>query len=295
MKTVSKPYNLIYILSLLLLCSCATARRPSDEMAASELPPAVTLNNDAGRGNWLIVTLNLENGEELPVLLDTGAATFLDESLAPRLGKPIATAPANGAKHEAYCYPAPKLFLGNIQLRTGDTVRLRDFTRESSYAGRRVMGVLGIDCLKHYCIQLDFEAGKIRFLDPNHLEITTLGQAFPLTVSGDWQLPLLQNGGLVEGGGKYALIDSGYDADGTLNAEQFALALRKGELISINDQWARLPNCVWNGEKHTNLLIGRFDKDVIGLKFLARHLVTLNFPKRTMYLKQTRNTPLPKP
>jgi hypothetical protein len=29
----------------------------------------------------------------------------------------------------------------------------------------------------------------------------------------------------------------------------------------------------------------------MGLRFLARHLVTFNFPKRTMYLKQTRTGP----
>jgi hypothetical protein len=32
--------------------------------------------------------------------------------------------------------------------------------------------------------------------------------------------------------------------------------------------------------------------NVIGLRFLARHLVTLNFPKRTMYLKRTSPGPL---
>lgn len=34
---------------------------------------------------------------------------------------------------------------------TGDYVWTRDLKAESSYAGRPVMGVLGIDCLKHYC------------------------------------------------------------------------------------------------------------------------------------------------
>jgi hypothetical protein len=51
-----------------------------------------------------------------------------------------------------------------------------------------------------------------------------------------------------------------------------------------------LPECVWDGRYYTNL-----DVDVginaIGLRFLARHLVTFDFPNRTMYLKQTSTGP----
>src|SRR5207244_13623223 len=35
------------------------------------------------------------------------------------------------------------------------------------------------------------------------------------------------------------------------------------------------------------------DLGILGLRFLARHLVTFDFPKRTMYLKQTSIGPLP--
>ncbi|WP_150107513.1 hypothetical protein [Pedosphaera parvula] len=141
---------------------------------------------------------------------------------------------------------------------------------------------------------MDFDAGKIRFLDPNHLETASLGQAFPINFTNKWHQPLLQTGGLVEGIGKPTLIDSGYlVADGTLNPGQFAGVVRNGELITINGKpgWARLPNCVWNGETHSNLIIARADWNAIGLNFLARHLVTLNFPARTMYLKQIRAGP----
>jgi hypothetical protein len=184
--------------------------------------------------------------------------------------------------------------LGNVPLKTGTTVGVQDFTNESSAAGRRVMGVLGIDCLKHYCIQLDFEAGEIRFLDPNHLETGSLGQAFPLGFSKERQQPLLENCNLVRGNGKPTLIDSGYQgADGTLNAEQFSAAIRDGAVIPIENRpgWARLRGCLWHGETHTNLIIARADWNAIGLGFLARHLVTLNFPERRIYLKQTRVSP----
>ena len=283
MKTILKPRGLGIILGLILLCSCVKGNS-----VQQRLPADAMMNEDVGE-NWLFVTLRLEGGDELPFFIDTGAAsTFLDKSLAAKLGTPHA------GKYDAPRYPAPKLFLGNVQLKTGNTVGVQDFTNESSIAGRLVVGVLGIDCLKHYCIQLDFEAGKIRFLDPNHLEIASLGQAFPLNFSERWHQPLLENCNLVEGKGKPTLIDSGYLADGTLNAEQFAAAIRDGAVAPIKDMPGRalLRRCLWKGETYTNLVIARADWNAIGLDFLTRHLVTLDFPERKVYLKQTRIGPL---
>lgn len=283
MKTLWKFYS--FGILTLLLCSCATTAQPPDEKPGFQLPSEVTMNPDAGCGNYLFVTLYLEDGEKLPFFIDTGArSSYFDKSLVAKLGAPLAD------KYKSPRYPAPKLFLGGVPLKTGDTVGVYDFKNESDLAGQRVMGVLGIDCLKHYCIQLDFEAGKIRFLDPNHLETASLGQAFPLTFWGEGHQPCIQDCNLVEANGKPTLIDSGYaNADGTLNSAQFEAAIRDGSVIPNKNRPGRalLPRCVWHGEMHTNLIIARADWNAIGLLFLARHLVTLDFPERKIYFKQT--------
>ena len=50
---------------------------------------------------------------------------------------------------------------------------------------------------------------------------------------------------------------------------------------------ALFSQCIWEGQSYTNLIIGkRFD--LIGLRFLARHLVTFDFPRGLVYLKRTR-------
>jgi hypothetical protein len=50
---------------------------------------------------------------------------------------------------------------------------------------------------------------------------------------------------------------------------------------------------VWENGTYTNLIVGVEEQaNLLGLRFLARHLVTLDFPNKRLYLKQTRAGPL---
>jgi hypothetical protein len=242
------------------------------------------MNNDAGHGGRIIMTLRLEDGEELPFLVDTGSPlTLFDKSFEPKLGKRLGTMiinSLNGDKQQGQQggrYAAPKLYLGNTLLVTGRRIVTHDFGG-SSRTNSSVMGILGIDCLRHYCIQLDFQAGKIRFLDSHHINTAELGKAFPLALQGGY--PLIHHSSLT---GNYSnvLIDVGCNIDGLVN---------KGAIKGLAEL---LPECIWDGETYTNLIIAATDHaNVLGLNFLARHLVTLDFPKQTIYLKQTGIGPL---
>jgi hypothetical protein len=260
---------------------------------ASDLPADVTINKDAGRGNLLFVTLNLDDGKNLPFVVDTGAeGTLLDNSLELQLGRRLGTVKANhwGNISDAGMYAAPKLYLGTTPLMTGSRIFTLDFKQLSSQTIRPVMGILGMDCLKHYCIQLDFDAGKMRFLDPDHMDVAKLGKAFPLMSSVD--RPCIHHGSLIGGEGTNLLIDSGYRNDGALEPGIFQREVlehrlrAEGDAVNGNTGRVWFSKWAWNGETFTNLLIGA-DGNVIGLRFLARHLVTFDFPKRTMYLNQT--------
>ena len=300
MRTILKPRALGIFLSLLLFCSCATTPEPSAIIPASELPPDVTMNKAAGRGNWLFVTLRLESGEALLFFVDTGmSVTLLDKSLEPKLGKRLGTGRVMhvDGTSEAGIYAAPRLYLGSTPLMTGSNILAGDLEQPSALSGRPIMGVLGMDCLRHYCIQLDFEAGKTRFLDPDPVDAAQLGKAFPLTFL--WGCPFIHHSGLIGGEVTNLLIDTGENQDGALNSVLFRREVRGRTLRVDGDtvhgrkpEHAWLPECVWNGETYRNLIVGNHDLNVLGLRFLARHLVTLDFPKGTMYLKQTSIGPL---
>lgn len=283
MKTTLKVCALGTILSLLFLCSCATRPHSSTIVAATELPADTAINVYAGRGGHLNVSLRMEDGQEMLFMVDTGSPiTLLDKSLETKLGKRRDTKNISfpgGSWEKAGLYAAPKLYLGNTRLMTGNFVAVHDFNAHSSGTNSSVMGILGMDCLRHYCVQLDFEAEKIRFLNSDQMTNTELGRAFPITFFRDCY-PHVQHANFV-GNNTNLLIDVGCNVDAMVDT---------GVIHGIA---LFFPEQDWGGEIYTNLVVGAVGHaNALGLRFLARHLVTFNFPKSTMYLKQRSVGPL---
>jgi hypothetical protein len=148
---------------------------------------------------------------------------------------------------------------------------------------RPLVGILGMDCLRHYCIQLDFADNKMRFLDPDALKVEDLGQTFPLT---QFRGCFMTHDNLVGATGAKMLVDTGCNFDGVLTPKLFQRWTNQISTALFPDE-ARFPNAVFGGVAYTNLYLnGDGGENLLGLAFLARNLVTLNFPKRTMYLQR---------
>ena len=280
------------ILSLLFLCSCAT-----EHSVSQSLPAYVNLNHGAGRGDEILVTLHMENGPDMLFLLDTGATSILlDKSLEPKLGMcfwSMHTKPWYGMQHHKL-YRAPKLYLGDTELQTSGWVFTDDLTTfsnamaQSAHTNRPIMGILGMSCLKHYCLQLDFATGKLHFLDAAHADKQQWGKAFALK---NFAGCFVVQDNFLGAKGQNTLIDTGCNFDGWLTPKLFqqwtnqTRFLAKGETLG--------PGAVLGGVSYPHVsLNGDGVFNGMGLYFLARHLVTLDFPHRTMYLKQTSADPL---
>ena len=276
---------------LLFLSSCATR----DSVQAGR-PANLKMNQHAGRGDLLYVMLRLEDGEDLPFVVDTGSpTTFFDTSLKPKLGKCLGSMPAwnFGTKREAEIYVSPKLYLGNTPLMmTGSNILTCDFQKESSVSGSDfpTMGILGMDVLEHYCVQLDFKAREVRFLDPGDLSVIGLGKPMQLDIPVDDSRAYIKFPSLLGGESNKLLVDTGFQMDGASNHERYDLIVQEQKLKIVSG-CALFPHCDWNGVAYTNLIILK-GEGLIGLRFLARHLVTFDFPHRTMYLAQRSIGPL---
>ena len=190
-------------------------------------------------------------------------------------------------KYSAGAYATPRLCLGSTPLPTGSRCYTLDMAHFSP-EGRPAMGILGMDCMHHYCVQFDFEAGEVRFLERSALIASELGKALPLTFTRDGR-PHLPKGSLF--GQEAALIDTGADFDGALRPKLFRCAMREHGAQPEGDKYARLSKCVWEDNSYMELRVAK-GGNALGLGFLARHLVTFDFPRRTLYLRRTTSGPL---
>jgi hypothetical protein len=278
----------LYYLAFSVLCSCSSmhpreVQRPAD----------LNMNKGAGRGDELLATVHLEDGQELLMIVDTGAPySLIDESLKPILGKPVGkfTTGSCYGKANFQIYKAPKLYLGSTQLRTWHQIattpilkQLSDDMNRMMNTNRPIRGVLGMDCLRYYCLQLDFEAGRVRFLDPKHPNPEAWGEAFPMRcVHGSYFVP----GNLAGTKEGDTMIDTGCNFDGFMTAK--LLRQWTGQMHSPLNGEAHSPDAVFAGHDYSDIhLTENDDGNGIGLSFLARHLVTIDFPQRRFYLKRT--------
>ena len=284
--------RLIY---LLLLCLFANTPRATAQVA---LPAEQTLTPGAGKGGFIYLNLRVNGHKDALFVLDTGASfTLLDNSLAAEsgasLGKKAATDGTTGQKKELQYYRAPELFLGETRLLTDPVVFATDMTLVRRNTGRLVMGILGMDCLQNYCLQLDFDTGKLRFLEPDIPANTNSGMAFALKMTGG--MPAIGEN-LLGVPDFDTVIDTGDTGAGRFQAALWqqapgvsSIMVTNGPAVSISgvhaDVMGRFTNCVLRGEVYDLILEDGF-VNAVGLKFLAYHEVTLDFPRMKLYLKR---------
>jgi hypothetical protein len=257
------------------------------------LPAETSFTEEAGRGGFLRIKVHLETGEELETIVDTGArVSIFKSSWVPRLGKPAGTVILDNGNTRLTnkAYTAPKLFLGDTRLLTGPVC----FTRAKAEDQSDEDLLLGLDVLRNYCFQLDFDARKIRFLDPQSAD-TGRGDAFRLSFSRDGHLVVHKKFLDV----RNCHVDTGAPFDGVIAESGFERALRNQhvfpsahKLNGMRSQVASFPEAVFGRNRYSDLFIVQepgwsYPPGIVGLNFLARHLVTFNLPKKKMYLKQT--------
>jgi len=273
---------------VLILGSCATGPEWSAIVPARDLPGEVRMNESAGRWGGLFVNVRFEDGEEAPIFVDTGCSlTILDKSLEDKVGKGVATTQFSGwlGKVSVKLYEAPKLSLNDTPLMLS---QVGIYEMEKLPFPGAARGILGMDCLEHYCIQMDFQKRTVRFLDREGLNFAELGKSFDLIRRG--RIPFIHDVSLPGDTNLDLMIDTGYDLDGHSNKTD---GRRK---VELND-------AIWNGCNYTNVILRQGSlaegdlklaetRQVLGIRFLARHLVTFDFPGGKMYLKQTSTGPL---
>lgn len=271
--------------------------------APANLPnPAnpVSFNAEAGKGDWIKLKLHLENGKEIgPVMVDTGwpFKTVLDKSLIPLLGKRTGSgifySPFMGGFVRADTYNTPKLYLGSTPLLMGSHVYVCDLQKESP----GLKGILGMDCLRHYCVQFDFSRNEMRFLDPDAPASGDFGHPIPLVMIDGLLFARSDVFGI---GNVLFCPDTGCQQCDAMLKPKLLRRLQTNQQSSWSTSFpgrnaplkvAGFSKEIFQGESYNDLTIAQWagkwpDGNLLGLPFMARNLVTFDFPRRTMYLQK---------
>jgi hypothetical protein len=232
--------------------------------------------------------------------LDTGASySVFDKSLASRLGtvfgeEEITT---QAGKIKVEMYNAPNARLGAMNLSEGRLVCVMDLSQVREADGVDVRGIVGLSSLRPCVLHLDFDKHRGSICRADRDE------------HGDWGFQVkMECNGLntriavdVEGASSFNFsLDTGDVSDGAIFGPLFDRFVREGNL-PVRDG----PSVIITGiksfpearfgiavgpQKYKGLLFSRSSTSALGMGFLSRFKVTMDFHNERLYLKE-RDTP----
>jgi outer membrane lipoprotein-sorting protein/predicted aspartyl protease len=238
-------------------------------------------------------------GKEYSFVLDTGASnTILDTSLRDLLGKPksMQRVQTAGNPMVMQIFESPLIQIGPFNIPKGSDVSCIDLSMASMVDGRNISGILGMDFLKNHVIRIDFDKYIFSFLVQDDIDTSASGQEFNLTYNS-LGLPQVK-GQLLDNIYVEFIIDCGNNYFGDFDKDTFEkIITRQDTKISETLVVAASGPQKQREIRVKSLKIGNFDyKDTIfgesnynclGIEFLNRHVVTLDFPKMKMYLSKS--------
>jgi hypothetical protein len=248
----------------------------------------------SGDGDALLVPVTVD-GREYQFIVDTGATVnVLDRSFEPSLKAAGDTIRVN--REGAYTvYEPPEAFVGRSRTRLSGRAICIDLVNWRAVIGRNVRGFLGMEFLRNYVVQLDFDAGRLRFLKSSD---GAPGTSLPIHASRSGCPEIEAN---LPGVGRTPfLIDTGCGGfcGGRLDAATFDALERGGQLTDVRPGRALGiegdADC-WDGVL-TLVSVAGFvyakqpfsgavrASNSLGLGCLSRHTVTLDFPNKVLFL-----------
>jgi predicted aspartyl protease len=269
-----------------------------------------------GGMNHIILPVTFE-GKEYPFVLDTGSTTTVfDKSFRDKLGKQFMW-PTRGRgpegrtfKVEWYRYDGPDPYVGPLKLEDTSLIRVHDLDQVVSGEKRDFQGIISMEFLAKYVVQIDFDNKKVTFfrgkkdsgllpsLGSEENRHPEWGEPIPLkkrllhniryvrgTVLDDTPVDfLVDTGWLSVDSLKSRIFDKIHSQQNSHRESGDAKSSSTG--LSIYSIINQVENFSVGSFEYKNHVFRRSSESVLGLAFLQRHLVTLDFPNNVMYLKK---------
>ncbi len=255
---------------------------------------------------WILLPVTFQ-GEQYQFILDTGCTdTIYDTSFKDRLGKrflwPQKGTAAGGKSFTFEYFPAPKAFLGPLRVRGDGLIAVADLAGIGTGLQTKVDGILGMDFLGRYIVQIDFEQAFVTFLK-SRKGIAQADWGAPVRIKQKVLSSLPYVEGQVDGVEATFLVDTGWGrrpASGELANRVFdkarsmtrsgtlpALVTSMAETNTLKTQaFALSDRFRLGGLEYEDIVFYEGHESILGVRFFFGHVVTFDFPARKLYLKR---------
>jgi hypothetical protein len=287
--------GLLLVLAPLVWCGTLSGFATAAEIKPRQIIAEFEVAPD---GDFLRVPLTIGSKEHL-FLVNTGlVTTTIDQSLQKQLELPKIQVEVRGKRGSKIRdrFGGLAASLHNIPLEFPGGVETADYTTLNEKLDLGCEGEIGMDVLQRYILQIDFDQGILRFLtalppSPGEaLRITPLGGE-----NGAPTVPAILPGLPPE---KFIVGTARGGSSLEIRAELLAqIAEKKQVEIFDKEKGAtrsgghlydvgRLEAVKVGKFQHAGLIVNSGEQNGIGLSYLARFLVTFDFPRGKMYLQK---------
>ena len=231
-------------------------------------------------------------GDVFLFLLDTGTTiNIFDNSFRPLLGPVVdrkeISLPDEENPRSAEMYNHPDAYLGNLSLRTAGPVTCIDFGPFRRKSGLKVAGIIGMEFLKHYIVNVDFDAGMIEFC--HQVDASNCLMPKPPFPEGHHAASPELTIALPTGPEQF-MLDTGDNSAGAISPQIFDKLVDGGciethahrSFTDVDGEQqlitGRLDEFEFQGIEFTNLVFSRSAPSRIGFQVLSAYNIYFDFP-----------------
>jgi predicted aspartyl protease len=284
---------------VLVLSWGCTAGALAQVVDAAHTPAAraqVIAEFDIPKGPGLpIIRLTPENGRPDYFLLDTGfSRCAVDARRFPGLRfqqrEKLAT---TGGTSDVALHDPPDYSVGPIRIADLSSVVVMDLAGISRAAGRPLAGIIGLDALTPFVLQLDPDDGRVRLMKSDAADHPEWGRRLPMTAAKPGVVTVRAS---IAGQAADFMVDTGAVPTAYVPAWWMDQLARRSKTLALGSMTANgiaANRCVRAGDfavaeaKYPDPVVfeSQSTRPILGLGFLARHVTTLDFPNGSLYLK----------
>jgi hypothetical protein len=282
-----------------VLLAWATPLRPADAaepaaMASSAVRESFRFDPNEG---LILIPVHVGN-RDYPFVVDTGTGVngfdvSLRSSLGPRVDTGQMFTPGNGKTIAFELYSAPNARIGSLVLKKSP-VGCIDLTPCREAFGSDIRGILGIDFLEDWIVAIDFDQGRFSVLAPGTPADAKWGESVSVEYDDSRLICVLPT--VSAGVRDLFRIDTGSNGAVDLDDALFSRLVSLHEVRVTGDSKAmtlsgsyspragRLSQFSLGSFQHEKLRTTSGKQNSLGLAYLHRYRVTIDFPGKRLFL-----------